>query len=35
MAGRRTGKVTPVAELEEVALSGSKVKRASLHNSMK
>lgn len=28
----RTGKVTPVAELEEVALSGSKVKRASLHN---
>lgn len=28
----RTGKVTPVAELEEVFLSGSKVKRASLHN---
>lgn len=28
----RTGKVTPVAELEEVLLSGSKVKRASLHN---
>ena len=28
----RTGKVTPVAELEEVSLSGSKVKRASLHN---
>lgn len=28
----RTGKVTPVAELEEVVLSGSKVKRASLHN---
>lgn len=28
----RTGKVTPVAELEEVELSGSKVKRASLHN---
>lgn len=28
----RTGKVTPVAELEEVELSGSRVKRASLHN---
>ena len=28
----RTGKITPVAELEEVELSGSKVKRASLHN---
>lgn len=28
----RTGKVTPVAELTEVELSGSKVKRASLHN---
>ena len=28
----RTGKVTPVAELEEVFLSGSKIKRASLHN---
>ena len=28
----RTGKVTPVAELEEVLLSGSKVRRASLHN---
>ncbi|MGL4688209.1 MAG: NAD-dependent DNA ligase LigA, partial [Fusobacteriaceae bacterium] len=28
----RTGKVTPVAELEEVNLSGSSVKRASLHN---
>lgn len=28
----RTGKITPVAELEEVSLSGSKVKRASLHN---
>ncbi|WP_319371333.1 NAD-dependent DNA ligase LigA [uncultured Ilyobacter sp.] len=28
----RTGKVTPVAELEEVEVSGSKVKRASLHN---
>ncbi len=28
----RTGKVTPVAELEEVNLSGSNVKRASLHN---
>ena len=28
----RTGKVTPVAELKEVLLSGSKVKRASLHN---
>ena len=28
----RTGKLTPVAELEEVELSGSKVKRASLHN---
>lgn len=28
----RTGKVTPVAELEEVVLSGSRVKRASLHN---
>ena len=28
----RTGKVTPVAELREVELSGSKVKRASLHN---
>ncbi|MGL4654137.1 NAD-dependent DNA ligase LigA [Cetobacterium sp.] len=28
----RTGKVTPVAELKEVELSGSKVKRASLHN---
>ena len=28
----RTGKVTPVAELLEVEVSGSKVKRASLHN---
>lgn len=28
----RTGKITPVAELQEVELSGSKVKRASLHN---
>ena len=28
----RTGKLTPVAELEEVELSGSRVKRASLHN---
>ena len=28
----RTGRVTPVAELEEVELSGSRVKRASLHN---
>lgn len=28
----RTGKITPVAELREVELSGSKVKRASLHN---
>ncbi|MCI7680969.1 MAG: NAD-dependent DNA ligase LigA, partial [Fusobacterium necrophorum] len=28
----RTGKITPVAELEEVELSGSRVKRASLHN---
>ncbi|MGF6905609.1 NAD-dependent DNA ligase LigA [Fusobacterium sp. PH5-44] len=28
----RTGKLTPVAELVEVELSGSKVKRASLHN---
>lgn len=28
----RTGKITPVAELKEVELSGSKVKRASLHN---
>ncbi|MGL5796623.1 MAG: NAD-dependent DNA ligase LigA, partial [Cetobacterium sp.] len=28
----RTGKVTPVAELREVELSGSRVKRASLHN---
>lgn len=28
----RTGKLTPVAELEEVELSGSKVRRASLHN---
>ena len=28
----RTGKITPVAELEEVELSGSNVKRASLHN---
>ena len=28
----RTGKVTPVAELEEVEVSGSCVKRASLHN---
>jgi len=28
----RTGKLTPVAQLEEVELSGSKVKRASLHN---
>lgn len=28
----RTGKVTPVAELEEVEVSGSKVRRASLHN---
>lgn len=28
----RTGKLTPVAELEEVFLSGSYIKRASLHN---
>ena len=28
----RTGKLTPVAELQEVELSGIKVKRASLHN---
>lgn len=28
----RTGKVTPVAELQEVEVSGSRVKRASLHN---
>lgn len=28
----RTGKITPVAELEEVELSGSRIKRASLHN---
>ncbi|MBZ4684234.1 MAG: ligase, NAD-dependent [Fusobacteriales bacterium] len=28
----RTGVVTPVAELEEVELSGSMIKRASLHN---
>lgn len=28
----RTGAVTPVAELEEVELSGTKVRRASLHN---
>lgn len=28
----RTGKVTPVAELKEVEVSGSRVKRASLHN---
>ncbi|MBP6062569.1 MAG: NAD-dependent DNA ligase LigA [Fusobacteriaceae bacterium] len=28
----RTGKITPVAELQEVNLSGSNVKRASLHN---
>lgn len=28
----RTGKLTPVAELQEVELSGSRVKRASLHN---
>ncbi|HEY4533440.1 MAG TPA: NAD-dependent DNA ligase LigA [Fusobacterium sp.] len=28
----RTGKITPVAELKEVELSGSRVKRASLHN---
>lgn len=28
----RTGVITPVAELEEVLLSGSRVKRASLHN---
>ena len=28
----RTGKLTPVAELEEVELSGSRVKRAGLHN---
>ncbi|MFQ3576814.1 MAG: NAD-dependent DNA ligase LigA, partial [Cytophagales bacterium] len=28
----RTGAVTPVAELKEVALSGTKVRRATLHN---
>jgi DNA ligase (NAD+) len=28
----RTGKLTPVAELEEVLLNGTKVKRATLHN---
>jgi DNA ligase (NAD+) len=28
----RTGTITPVAELQEVEVSGSKVKRASLHN---
>jgi len=28
----RTGKLTPVAELEETELSGSRIKRASLHN---
>ena len=28
----RTGKITPVAELEEVELAGSRIKRASLHN---
>ena len=29
----RTGAVTPVANLEPVALSGSVIRRASLHNS--
>jgi DNA ligase (NAD+) len=29
----RTGAITPVANLEEVQISGTKVKRASLHNS--
>lgn len=28
----RTGKITPVAELQEVFLSGSNIRRASLHN---
>jgi DNA ligase (NAD+) len=28
----RTGKLTPVAELEEVELAGTKVRRASMHN---
>lgn len=28
----RTGKITPVAQLQEVELSGSQIKRASLHN---
>ncbi len=28
----RTGAITPVAELDEVSLSGTKVRRASLHN---
>ena len=28
----RTGRITPVAELEKVAIGGSEIKRASLHN---